>query len=200
MCDIRQTADRHNGSRLVVCQHHGEQRGIAVNKPTGTIDHDHTGIIHRQSGNLPSLPLQPVARPSGGGMLHLRGDRMSSPIFYALRDAEDGQVVRLRPTRGEENLLGFAYQKRGNLFSRPIYSSASPSSVHVRARRISEVLFQPGQHFLYDLGMCRSGCIMIEIGRIAHDHLQNQYFSNRTFPACHQRLGRCIRIAGRGTA
>ena len=192
--------DRHDGAGLIVGQHHAHQRGVPPQKGPNLLDSDPPIRIDRQAGELPPIVLQAIAGPSGRGMLHHGGHHVPSAFCRRLARTQNRQVVGLGSAGGEEHLLGLAAEKRGNLLSGLFDGLMGPPAVHMRAGRIAEVLFQPGQHGFHHLGLNRGGGVMVQVYGIVHIHLQNQYFSNITFPACHRRLGRCSFTDGRGSA
>lgn len=85
----------------------------------------------------------------------------------ATRETQDRKIATLRPTRGKDDLVGFASQQRGDRIPRIIDSSTGPAPGSMDPGGIPENPLQQGNHRLTGLRGEWGGRVVIEIDHVA---------------------------------
>ena len=134
----------------------------AVDHSPGLVERDASVAVDAEADDLAPAALQPGAGAGRRRVLDGGGDEPSVPL-QRLENAADGEVVRLRATGGEEDLLRVAPERGGDLLSRAGDGVPGADAVGVGARRVSEVLAKERQHRVDDLGEEGSRRVVVQV-------------------------------------
>ena len=100
---------------------------------------------------------------------------MALPLA-SLRHTADGEVVRLRAARREDDLVGVATEERGDLLARARDGGTGSRAVHVPARGVAEVLAQVRQHRVDDLGQEGRRRVVVKVDGVVAVHDERSGF------------------------
>ena len=146
-----------------------DQNGLVVDGALQVFEIDQPISFHRQIRDAIAILLKPLARIENSLVLcHLRDDVVAALAVH-LRDALDGQVVRLRGARGEDDLFRGGADELCNLLARRFNSLLRfPAKGVVAARRVAKLAGEVGHHRFQHPGVERAGGVIIHIDRQRH--------------------------------
>jgi len=99
-------------------------------------------------------------------VLDLRADDVAGAP--GRRDALDAEVVRLRASRREHDLVLRHPEEAGDLLARDVEALARRAAEAVHAGGVAESLAEVGEHGLQHLGMHGRGRVVVEIDEPVH--------------------------------
>ena len=148
--------------------HHGDERGVAVDGFTRGLHARATAGIDADAGDAALVLLEPRAR-SRRRRVFDDGRHDMAPL-ECLRHTADGEIVRLRAARREDDLVGVAAEERGDLLASVRNRVTGSRAVRVSARGVAEVFAQIRQHRVDDLGQEGRRRVVVEIDGVAVVH------------------------------
>ena len=162
--------DRLDPADLVVHEHHRNHDGVGADRRLQHLEVDQAVLLNVEIGRLEALALEFAHRVEHGLVLGLHRDDVLALALVEMRRALDGEVVRFGRTRGPDDLLGVGIDQCGDLFARILDRLLGFPAVGVRAaRRVAEVLGQPGDHLGRHARVDRSRRRIVEVdGELQH--------------------------------
>ena len=151
---------------LVIGMHQRNHHRAARREPGETPDCQAVGI-DRQAFDRPAQ-LRKLARRLDDARV-LGGTDAQQPRRTACRRALDEQVVRLGSATGKNHLGWVCADRRSDLLPRAIHRIPGRPAVFVPARRIAELLAQPGQHRVQRCRFNRRRRVVVEVNGGEHE-------------------------------
>ncbi len=150
---------------LVVRRHHRHHRGVCGDRRRHPIGVDHTVLIDTHDRYLRAETTAEGRRLEDGLMLH--GGHHHAPSSVGGEGAsQNGEIVRLGPTRGEHHVAGYGAHVRRHPLPRLLEGVLGPARRGVLSRRVAEDLLSVGRHRGHYLGArrCGGGVVDIDLG------------------------------------
>ena len=178
--DLRHGVD---GPHLVVGRHDGNQDRPLRDRRQDIRGRDEAVAIHRKAGDLVSQFLEPGAAVQHRLVLGAAGDDVPSLPVEGLRDAEEGQVVRLGRSAGEDDLPRSGVNQGRHRFPGLLHRLLGPPAEGVAsAGGVSELPGEKGEHRLQHFGIDRSGGLVIHVDGLLSGHCRH---GDSDFPQRH---------------
>ena len=166
--DLDDLGDRLDRADLVVGPHHrdhGDAGGIALDGRAEGVDVEPTQVVDVDQLDLGALVGEPVQRVEDGVVLD-RGaqDARATRVLRATcpEQALDGEVVRLRAARGEDDLARPAVQRAGDRLAGLLDHPSGVATGAVQGRRVADATELRG-HRRCCFGEDRRGRRVVEI-------------------------------------
>ena len=105
MADLADLANGLQHADFVVGRHDRDKNRLVIDGALQIFEIDEAVGFHRQIGDAIAILLKPLARIEHSLVLGHLGDDVVAALAIHLRDALDGEVVRLRRARGEDDLF-----------------------------------------------------------------------------------------------
>ena len=171
---FRQPADLFNRvdrADLVVRRHERDKNRLVGQRFFELLHIDQTVRANRQIGYVKAMLLQNFAAVQDRFMLGHTGDDVIAFVPISIGNAFDRQIVRLRRTAGNNDLLCRRADQFGDLLPRRIDSGLRfPAERVAFARRIAKALGEIGQHRFQHPWIDGRGGVIIQIYRCLYGH------------------------------
>jgi hypothetical protein len=169
--DAREVLERPH---LVVGEHHRDEHGVGTDSRGHRGGVDSPPSIAVDDGQLSAAGRSQVP---GGGEHRLVLDGADHQVAAALcpptlQDPAEGEVVGLRPARGEDHLPRRAAGGGGDPVAGVVHGGAGPPAVLVGRGGVAEQLPQPGQEGRAHLGVEGGGRGVVEVDGLRRLHVE----------------------------
>ena len=149
---------------LVVRRHHRDKRGLIRQRRAHLGGVEQPARIHAENRDAESFPpLQVLERMQHRMMLGRASDEMFPARRMGTSEAEDGEIVRLGASAGENDFVLTAAEQLRHPVSRIIQRRARLAARRVDGRRIPVKAIQVRPHRVERLGRERSGGVVVEV-------------------------------------
>ena len=155
--------DRLEGADLVIGIHDTDENGIVSQCGLDVRGVHPAPSVNANAGHLKPQLLQPFERTQHRKVLYLRGDQVFSVFLPGQGRTDDGQIVRLGASAGENQVFRAAFETFGHGSGSRAQCFTGPPSERVNTGWVTKFLGQVWKHSLNDLGMHRAGRGVIEI-------------------------------------
>ncbi len=155
--------DGLNSPDLVVRVHdRDEDRPVRDGGPD-IVGIDEAGAVHRNGSHFQPMPLQELGRVENRVVLDGGGDDVAALLLEGDADADEGLIVGLGATAGEDDLLRIGPEQVCDVAAGRLHPLGRLPAGGVQARRIAPLLLVVGQHGLNDLGPRGRGRGVVEV-------------------------------------
>ena len=154
-----------DGANLVVGQHDTHQDRLVGDCCVDVVGVHPAVAVNRQLDDLEPELLQVAQRVADGVMLDARGDDPVAARLARPGGTLEGQVVGLRPARGENDLARLGVHQPGHSLVRVIQRSSRLPAERMGRTRVAEAIGQEREHRVEDIAPQRGRRSVVEIDR-----------------------------------
>jgi len=159
-------SERLHGAEFVVGVHDGDERGVRAKGFFDLVDSDDAVGIDREISDGHAVLFERLAGVEDGFVFDVGGDDMLGGAGSGADDSENGVIVGLGSTAGEDNFLRTGVEKCGDLIARGFDGGASALADSVDRGRIAEFGGEIGKHCVEDGRFDGGGGVEIEVDAI----------------------------------
>ena len=169
--NLRDLGDRLQDARLIVREHDGDEPRLRRNSCANVFRQNATGRVRLQPGNARTALFQAQRGIHDGVVLDGAGDDVDLSHWHAVgnmaaKDSEDGEIIALRSSTGEDDLGRPAIQEAGNGFTGAFDRGAGLLPVAMHAAGVAELLFHGGAHGFPHLRQQRRGGVGVHVNAV----------------------------------
>jgi hypothetical protein len=158
---------------LVVHEHHADEDGVLAQRVLELVQVEQAVFLHLEVGHLEALALELAHGVEHGLVLGLHGDEVLAARAVEMRRALDGEVVALGGAAGPDDLARVGVDERGHLRAALLHRLFGlPAPGVAAARRVAEMLAQPGHHRVDDARVARRRRAVVHVDREIGRHVR----------------------------
>ena len=161
--DADHIRNRHDGARLVVDHHDGNENRIRAKGSFERVGADEACFIRLQICDLEALRFERFHGVQHGVMLDGSGDDVIAALFQALAGRENCPVIRLRAAGGEKDAVRLSAETGSNLLAGVFQLALGGNAQLVNRGGVSPGVAQQARHCLHAGGIWFGGGGIVQI-------------------------------------